>query len=248
MLVPAYEKRFRRSAAYIRRMRPGIEQLRELTLFADLDEDQLSAINEVADLARIGPQEVLFRQGDRLSELTVLTAGFVAETVVTRATETVMGVISAPHPIALSATVLGMPSTTGARTITSVRLILVPTGTIRDLLLTKHTFCRGFLDQALLALHSLSDDIVRLKLCSAARRLAMFLLELVSDPNEKPARFVLPFEKRFLAGKIGCSHENLSRAFAALRPLGVETQRGVVVVQDLARLREFAGIGLPIQA
>ena len=38
-----------------------------------------------------------------------------------------------------------------------------------------------------------------------------------------PARFVLPYEKCFIAAKIGCSQENLSRAFVTLRQVGVES-------------------------
>ena len=89
-------------------------------------------------------------------------------------------------------------------------------------------------------LHSLELEAYDLKLRSAPQRLANYLLSLVQEPDEKPARFVLPFEKRLLAARIGCSQENLSRAFAALRPLGVETQRGVIVLRDISVLRSFA--------
>ncbi len=58
-----------------------------------------------------------------------------------------------------------------------------------------------------------------MKLRSSVQRLAAFLLGLVEDPEMNPARFVLPYEKRFLAARIGCTQENLSRAFAALRRL-----------------------------
>ena len=79
-----------------------------------------------------------------------------------------------------------------------------------------------------------------MKLRSSAQRLAAFLLRLAEDTDVRPARFVLPYEKRFLAAKIGCTQENLSRAFAALRPLGVESQRGAVVISDVEALRTFA--------
>jgi hypothetical protein len=90
-------------------------------------------------------------------------------------------------------------------------------------------------------MQEMKREICQLKLQSSAQRLAEFLLGLINDPAETPARFVLPFEKQFLAGKIGCSQENLSRAFATLRKLGVETQRGVVVLKDVPALRRFAG-------
>jgi CRP/FNR family transcriptional activator FtrB len=66
------------------------------------------------------------------------------------------------------------------------------------------------------------------------------LAGLIKDPNESPARIVLPFEKRRLAAKVGCSEENLSRAFSALRPFGVVTERSVVIACDVPALRAFA--------
>ena len=102
---------------------------------------------------------------------------------------------------------------------------------------------RPLFELALKELHGLEREAYDLKLRSSPQRLAKYLLSLVNEPEETPARFVLPFEKRLLAARIGCSQENLSRAFAALRPLGVETQRGVVVLRDLPRLRSFAGVG-----
>jgi hypothetical protein len=98
-----------------------------------------------------------------------------------------------------------------------------------------------FLDHALHEARSLTLEAAQLKLRSAAQRLAEYLLGLIDDAEVLPARFVLPYEKRFLAGKIGCSQENLSRAFAALRRIGVETHQGIVIVHDVAALRDFAG-------
>jgi len=53
---------------------------------------------------------------------------------------------------------------------------------------------------------------------------------------------VLPFEKRFLAARIGCSQVNLSRAFTALRAVGVSTRAGVVVIKEIPVLRDYAGL------
>ena len=99
-----------------------------------------------------------------------------------------------------------------------------------------------FLDHAFDDLQAQSREIRHLKLRSSVQRLAAYLLDLIPDPALTPARFVLPYEKQFLAGKIGCSQENLSRAFASLRRLGVETQRSIVVLRDVPALRKFAGM------
>jgi CRP/FNR family transcriptional activator FtrB len=99
-----------------------------------------------------------------------------------------------------------------------------------------------FLDHALAGMREQALELCSMKLRSSVQRLAGFLLGLVEDPETSPARFVLPYEKRFLAAKIGCTQENLSRAFAALRRHGVETRHGVVVLRDVAGLRALAGL------
>ena len=61
-------------------MKPGIETLAASPLHVSFNASQIAVLNNLADLARLGPDEVLFREGDRLAELNILLAGFVAET------------------------------------------------------------------------------------------------------------------------------------------------------------------------
>jgi CRP-like cAMP-binding protein len=140
---------------------------------------------------------------------------------------------------------LGLPAEIGAKTVTSSRLIVLPAAELRATIAAVPRLALPFLDHALTEARDLALESAQLKLRSSAQRLAEYLLSLIDDPETLPARFVLPYEKRFLAGKIGCSQENLSRAFAALRRLGVETQQAVVVVRDVAALRDFARIAPP---
>ena len=58
-------------------MRPGLETLRSLRLFASFDDELLGRLNDRADLARVGPGEVLFKEGDPAEELNILLAGYV---------------------------------------------------------------------------------------------------------------------------------------------------------------------------
>ncbi|MDQ2804984.1 MAG: helix-turn-helix domain-containing protein, partial [Pseudomonadota bacterium] len=60
------------------------------------------------------------------------------------------------------------------------------------------------------------------------------------DPGAHEAQIRLPFEKGLLAGRLGCRQENLSRAFASLRELGVETRGARVTLHDIPRLTRYA--------
>jgi CRP-like cAMP-binding protein len=222
------------------RVKPGIE-----ALLAAFSGAQIAALNNLADLARLGPDETLFREGHQLAELNILLAGFVAETHGKNGEHAMTDVIGPVRPIGLASAMLGAASPTGARTITSVRLVVIPAPELRAMIRAKPALAMPFLDHALAGMREQALELCSMKLGSSVQRLAGFLLGLVEDPEMSPARFVLPYEKRFLAAKIGCTQENLSRAFATLRSHGVETQQGVVVLRDVAGLQAFAGLPEP---
>jgi CRP-like cAMP-binding protein len=221
-------------------MRPGSDTLRAVPFFADLAAEDLSNLNEVADLARTGPDEVLFREGERIEELNILLSGFVVETRARPGGDACTDVIGPPRPLGFAAAMLQMASPNGARTMTSARLLVIPAGELRGMVTAKPELALPFLDYALATLHEQGLELRNMKLRSSVQRLAEYLLGMVGESETNPARFVLPYEKRFLAAKIGCSQENLSRAFAALRRVGVETRSSLVVIKDVAALQAFA--------
>ncbi len=223
-------------------MKPGIEELRTLPIFSGFGPDTLAALNEAADLARVGPDEILFRPGEKLAELNFLLAGLIGITHPQRRnTMALVDVLLPVRPLGLPAVLLGLPSPVGAQTLSSARLIVLPVRELLALVADHRDVRPALMDHALRESLDQTRDIYDLKLRSSAQRLATYLIGLIKDPDLSPARFVLPFEKRLLAARIGCSQENFSRAFAALRRLGVETRGAVVVVRDLATLRVFAG-------
>jgi CRP-like cAMP-binding protein len=226
-------------------MRPGIDSLRMLPLFAGLGDDDLETLNEASDLARIGPKEDFLLHGTVPSELHVLVSGYVAY--VRRDLEGrdhYTDVVAPTRVIGFAPALLGQSSPMDARTITSVRLIIIPMTVMRTMLHRNVDLAERLLDHALRQLLDRANEVIELKLRPSPQRLAHYLLDLLSlveDTTVTPARFVLPFEKRFLAGRIGCSQENLSRAFASLRRFGVETHGAAVVIRDVAGMRAFAG-------
>jgi CRP-like cAMP-binding protein len=222
-------------------MKPGTEALRQLPTLGECDADLLGRLNEAADLVRVGPDEELFREGEILHELMFLTVGQVgAVHTHSGGKQNLVDVIQPVRPLCLPAALLGLPAPAAARTVTTARLIAVPVSDLRVMIRDDTALGQRLLDYSLTEMQMLTQEIYALKIRPAVQRLAIFLLGLVKEGELSPARFVLPFEKRLLAARIGCSQENLSRAFAALRRVGVETQRGIVVLRDLPALRVFA--------
>ena len=222
-------------------MKPGLETLRTLPLLADLPVKDLAALDQSADLVRFGPDETLFETGDLLGELNYLLVGQIGATGPQSAADnTLVDILLPVRPLCLPAVLPGLPAPFGAYTLTAGRLITLPANRLLEMIRSSPGLARSFLDGALEEAHEQTQDICSLKLQSSPQRLAAYLLGLIKDPNESPSRIVLPFEKRRLAAKIGCKEENLSRAFAALRQIGVVTQRSVVIARDIPALRAFA--------
>ena len=77
-----------------------------------------------------------------------------------------------------------------------------------------------------------------IKLRSSVERLANYLLAEHEATGTKGC-VDLPLEKRLVASLLGMTPENLSRAFAALKPYGVRVEGSRIVIaqpNDLARL------------
>ena len=139
----------------------------------------------------------------------------------------------------LPAVLLDLPVPAGALTLTTGRLITVSTTRLRQVVDSDLGLARPLLDYALWEAHEQALEIRSLKLRSLSQRLTEYLLGLIEEPEETPARFVLPVSKELLAAMLACSKEHLSRAFAALRRFGVETERAVVVLRDVPALQDY---------
>jgi CRP-like cAMP-binding protein len=77
---------------------------------------------------------------------------------------------------------------------------------------------------------------------STQQRLAGYLLTLASHGSTS-IHTSLPYDKSLLALSLGMTPETLSRAFSALRPLGVWTHSREIVIDDTRVLRGFCGLG-----
>ena len=220
-----------------------MDAFRLFPFLRSVPEDTLAALAETADLVRFGADEVLFQAGERLGELHLLLSGQIGATYLPRATEddehALVDVLLPVRALYLPAVLLDLPVPAGALTLTAGRLIAVPTTRLREVVDSDLGLARPLLDYALREAHEQALEIRSLKLRSLSQRLTEYLLGLIEDPGETPARFVLPVRKELLAARLACSKEHLSRAFAVLRRFGVETERAVVVLRDVPALQDY---------
>jgi CRP-like cAMP-binding protein len=218
----------------------GIEALRSVALLAGQDGRVLDRINLVSTLLHAPPETVISRAGDPPNAVMFLLTGHVLP----RQPEggEIIDVLEAARPLCLGA-LFGLAETADLVALATARLIVVPAPVLRALIHAESRLGDAFLSYGVPAMRGLERDLEAIKLRPAAQRLGAYLLELAGQGAASPAVVALPYLKQFLAARIGCTQENLSRAFARLRTLGVESQREFVTISDVAGLRAFVGRG-----
>jgi CRP/FNR family transcriptional activator FtrB len=214
--------------------------LRVLPVFAGVDDAVLAEIARLGEMREFAPEAVLLEQGTMADHLHVLLSGQVGLTA--RSSEgrsTVVEVLRAVDVFFLAAVLTDAPYLMGAIALERSRLLLVPAPALRGLVDDSLPLARAMLAALSRHYRMLARQVADLKLRTSTQRLGCYLLALARE-LKAPGEFRLPYDKRLLAGRLGMTPENLSRAFAALRDYGVETHGARVVLHDMNALERFA--------
>lgn len=215
--------------------------LRLTPLFESLDERLVDELAALTQEVRLPEGAELCRQGLSPKHLHVLLEGQVALWAsAPDDSRAAVEVIRPPGYFVLATVLTRLPYLMTAQVVSEARLLLIEVEGLHTLLAREVALANTLLRAEALNFRSLVRQVQDLKLRTAAQRLGCYLLALSDDPDATTAKFRLPFDKRLLAARLGCRQENLSRAFAALRSVGVETHGSRVILHDIPALREFA--------
>jgi CRP-like cAMP-binding protein len=221
--------------------KPGSKALRDVGMFAGLDDSVLEKLAAIAETRLLDANVLIYGQGQIDVPLCVLIAGQMSSFRTSPdGTVTVVDVMQPSGYAGLQAVLTQLPALTGLETVAPSHIILIDGPGVRALVQREPTLATALLRAEAMALRSLVLQVCDLKLRTTAQRLGHYLLELAPEQNRQSATLRLPFDKRLLAARLGCRQENLSRAFATLRDLGVETHGARVVLHDIPRLRDYA--------
>ncbi len=216
-------------------------RLRLTPLLERLDDHILTELAACTQEVTLPADHVLCRQGAMPTHLHILLEGQVALWgAAPDGSSAVVEVIRPPGYFVLATVLTRLPYLMSARTVASSRLLLIDVEGLHGLLEREATLATALLRAEALNFRAMVRQVQDLKLRTAAQRLGCYLLALCQDPIAETANFRLPFDKRLLAARLGCRQENLSRAFATLRSVGVETHGSRVILHDIKALREFA--------
>lgn len=215
--------------------------LRRAAIFADLPDEELTPIAEVAAVGEIAAETQLAEQGERPRFLYLLLDGQIGVDVL--GPDGTGSVVDVREPIdlfPLAAVLTDAPHLVSARAISEATLVAIPAAAFRAIAQSHPRLAFSML----VSLSNQNRDWLRqmndLKLLSAAQRLARYILSLGRERGAD-APIALPLRKHFLASRLGTTPENLSRAFAVLREQGVATHGSQIVIGDAKRLAAFAG-------
>jgi CRP-like cAMP-binding protein len=204
--------------------------------FADLPDDDRSAVEALATLHRVNAGQLIFRKGDPADLLMIVQSGLVAVQV------------EAPNDRRLTITLLGEDDVLGEMAIAGVPRRTANVLAMRDTELLAIDSAR------LTALRSSSphlDDAVMGVLADTVRRLTNQVLEatMFSQPV-RLRRLVLRLHRHYDGGRIELTHEQLAEMLGSQRTTvtgllttenaegRIETGRGYIAIADETALRE----------
>ncbi len=217
------------------------EALRTTPLLNGLDDTTLDGLAGISRVVHVAEGSILCEEGQPADDLLIVLDGQVAVLAqAANGTSAVVEVLDAGTTIGLSAVLARLPLLMTARVVRAARVLAIDGEGLHAMVMREPSLVTAFLRAEAEGFKLLVQQVCDLKLRTTAQRLAVYLLSLSPEKTGNTTALRLPFDKRLLAARLGCRQENLSRAFAALRSLGVETHGARVILHDIARLRDYA--------
>lgn len=216
-----------------------LSQIRELDLFSSMQESHFSALIRAAYLQTFPEQVQLLAEGDHADFLFVVLDGCVELFAAANGRETTLAMVQPVGTFILAAALTDAVCLMSARTARRSSVLMIPAQDIRTAFETDAAFARTMVAELAKGFRTAIKDHKDLKLRSGVERLANRLLRYHQDQGAS-GRIALPHDKRTLAALLGMTPENLSRAFATLRPFGVEVNGGAIALTDIKGLTGLA--------
>ncbi|MGI9522961.1 MAG: cyclic nucleotide-binding domain-containing protein [Hyphomicrobiaceae bacterium] len=221
-------------------MRPDeLSLIRELSLFADMGEDNFADLMQLAYFQHFPPQVQLITEGDPSDFLYVVTEGCVELFGQANGRETTIAMVRPVSTFILAAVLKDARYLMSARTTHKSRLLLVPSENIRMMVATDPAFGCCMIAELATCYRNVVKSLKNHKLRSGTERLANYILRRHSEFGGNGS-VQLDIDKRTLASLLGMTPENLSRSFATLKPYGVRVEGRDIALDNIPDLQKLA--------
>ena len=222
-------------------MTPELEALaRQSLLLSAVPEAEADQILRDSHLVNFDRGQTIFIQGERARALYIVADGWVKlYRVAPSGTEAVVGVFTRGRSFGEAVAFRRDVYPVSAESVTKCRLIRIDADTFLRGIRNSPDIAVAVLSATFHHLHNLVEQLEALKARTGAQRVAEFLCELATC-DEGYCEVVLPYDKVLSAGRLGMKPESLSRAFAKLKPIGVQIKQNKAKISDMAGLRAYA--------
>jgi CRP/FNR family transcriptional activator FtrB len=156
-----------------------------------------------------------------------------------RKQETEFALIEAPHSFIVAAVILNRFNLTSARALQASDILMIPAGLVREAFDLDEIFARRMANELAHSYRTVTREVKSQTLLTGIERLANWLLERDAESGGRHG-FVIPFEKKALAARLGMVPEVLSRAFACLGKYDVRVRGATVEIRDRPALYRLA--------
>lgn len=208
-------------------------------MFAGISESALLRLIGNSAPRRHAKGYALFERGDKADRFYAVMDGLVK--LCRRAPdgqEVVLGIFARGESFAEAAMFMGGEFPASAELACESRLLSFRRESILSLMREDPDVCMAMLASTSHHLKLLVEQIEQVKGKPGVKRVGDFILKLC-PACEGSAAVGLPYEKALIAARLGMKPESFSRALARLRRIGVRTERGRVMVSDIAALSDF---------
>ncbi|MFP3942582.1 MAG: cyclic nucleotide-binding domain-containing protein [Alphaproteobacteria bacterium] len=213
--------------------------LRDLALFAQMEETNFDTMLKGAFFQRFPREVVLIEEGEPADFLHIVVSGVVELFATNNDRQCTMAVVRPVSTFILAAVLKDAPYLMSARTVEPSRILMIPSDNLRSAMEADLGLARAMVGELSVCYRSVVKALKNQKLRTGVERLANFLLRL-NDSQGGTGTFKLPLEKRMLASILGMTPENLSRAFATLKLYGVKVKGAEVQLTMIDDLRVLA--------
>lgn len=214
------------------------EEIRDLTLFANMDETNFQVLMRGAYVQNFPPRIDLIHENEPPDFLHVVLSGSVDLFSAWNGRETSMATVRPVSTFILAASVRNLPYLMSARTLEKSRIALIPSQDVRAVFAEDSVFAQAIVAELAQCYRAVVKNTKDLKLRTSLERLANYLLR--QQARTGSLEFDLTMEKRRLASFLGMTPENLSRAFKGLEPYGVKVEQNHISISDLEDLTQYA--------
>lgn len=218
-----------------------VDAIRSRPPFSEMNQTGFEQMVGASYLQRFPAGTQLIEEGDPAEMLHILLEGTVDLYGHYKDKESTLILMQPVRAFILAAVVHDLPYLMSARTLTPVRILMIPATLTHELLTNDHAFYAAMLRELASEFRRTLKSLKSRKLRNSTERVAAFLLELQQAQGGGDT-IALPADRKTIASYLGMTRENLSRSLQMIGDHGAAVRGNEVVLRDPGKLRAHAAL------